>query len=77
MIDITLIEQQITNNLEAFNQHVENVQSCEYHLTIAPDSGVKAELNKRIKMYKRMMKNHLLQAQSLSQQLKSYNEEAK
>jgi hypothetical protein len=70
MIDITLIEQQITNNVEAANQHLENIKACEQHLTIAPDNGVKKELHKRIKMYKRMHQHHILNAHNLYQQLK-------
>ena len=70
MIDITLIEQQITNNVEAANQHLENIAACEQHLTIAPDNGVKKELHKRIKMYKRMHQQHILNAHNLYQQLK-------
>ena len=70
MINIALIEQQITNNLEAAMEHAKNIVACEQHLTIAPDNGVKKELHKRIKMYKRMHKNHLVNAHNLYQQLK-------
>jgi hypothetical protein len=70
MINIALIEEQITNNVEAANQHLENIKACEHHLTIAPDNFVKKELRKRINMYKRMHQRHILNAHNLYQQLK-------
>ena len=70
MTDIAKIEEQITNNVNAANQHIENIKACEHHLTIAPDNAVKNELRKRIKMYKRMHQKHILQAHNLYQQLK-------
>jgi hypothetical protein len=72
MIDIATTEQQITNNLQAFDDYVQKVRAAEYLLEDATDRGVASGIKKQIATYKRMMKNHLLQAQSLSQQVKSY-----
>lgn len=76
MIDTTKIEQQITNNLQAFDEYVQKVQALEYMLKDATDTGVISGMKKQIKTYKRMMKNHLLQAQQLSLQVKAYGETA-
>jgi hypothetical protein len=74
MIDITTTEQQITNNLQAFDDYVQKVRAAEYLLEDAADNDVAKGIKKQIATYKKFMKNHLLQAQSLAQQVKSYGD---
>lgn len=74
MIDIAKTEEQIANNLQAFNQYVDNIRLVEFQLETTDNPLIAKGMKKQLATYKRMAKNHLLQAQSLTQQVKSYEE---
>ena len=74
MIDVAKIEEQIANNLQAFNQYVDNIRLVEFQLNTTTNPLVAKGMKKQIATYKKLMQKHILQAHNLTRQLKGDTE---